>query len=464
MPKLWQRCVTSLSVSSKVPSSSRNSTRSRADILPSLCCRSRRCAPPPSWAIWSRFFSSAIFSSSFIGSHYRRAVLVWGRGFARPSLRRDSRPRLSKPSEARQLSVATATLASSPCDVGEDLCSRGRSVKQIQKLYFLFRRQKRRLKRIARQFPQVFVGEAERLLNKSVLLGQRGTKHGRIVGVEGQHQSLIKVAPHRMLRQFGAATRPQIAGHADFNRNLVLSQLFDQFRIQPGGKAVTDAFRLEVQRPPDGFRPGAFTGVGGEMKAVLGGASVHRREPLRRPSKLVSANAESDYIAVAKLDGEIEHALRFLGAKLPDGIEDPHERYAEIFLAALAAAFQPLENRREILLAPEADADRNHHLRMKDVLRLQPLHQPVSDQLVVFRGAQVAGNILESHEEAREVLKVVELLDFGERGPFHPVTLAQFEQRGRLDRAFEMQMELGLGGRKGGCVGCAGIHNRKVKS
>ena len=40
MPKSLQRCVTSLSVSSNVPSSSRNSMRSRADILPSLCCRS----------------------------------------------------------------------------------------------------------------------------------------------------------------------------------------------------------------------------------------------------------------------------------------------------------------------------------------------------------------------------------------------------------------------------------------
>ncbi len=53
-------------------------------------------------------------------------------------------------------------------------------------------------------------------------------------------------------------------------------------------------------------------------------------------------------------------------------------------------------------------------------------------------------NILEGREKAREVLVVVELLDFGERGPLHPMTLPQFEQRGRLDRAFEMQMELGL--------------------
>src|SRR5271168_4891752 len=61
-----QRCVTSLSVSSKEPSSSRNSMRSRADILPSLCWRSRRAAPPPSSASRLRFFSSASFSSRFM--------------------------------------------------------------------------------------------------------------------------------------------------------------------------------------------------------------------------------------------------------------------------------------------------------------------------------------------------------------------------------------------------------------
>src|ERR1022692_2819232 len=66
MPKSLQWCVTSLSVSSKVPSSSRNSIRSRADILPSLCWRSRRFSPPPASASWLRFFSSAAFSSRFI--------------------------------------------------------------------------------------------------------------------------------------------------------------------------------------------------------------------------------------------------------------------------------------------------------------------------------------------------------------------------------------------------------------
>src|SRR5262249_25879376 len=70
MPKSVERCVTSLSNSSKVPSSSRNSMRSRADILPSLCWRSRRAAPPPASARESRRFSSASFCSRFMEKNY----------------------------------------------------------------------------------------------------------------------------------------------------------------------------------------------------------------------------------------------------------------------------------------------------------------------------------------------------------------------------------------------------------
>src|ERR1700687_6020089 len=121
MPKSWQRCVTSLSVSSNVPSSSKNSTRSRADILPSLCCRSRRCAPPPSWAIWSRFFSSAIFSSSFIGSHYRRVEPLFVVRCSLIGLQLGG-------SEERTTNSEQRFLRSRDC-----------SVQQIQKLYLLFR-------------------------------------------------------------------------------------------------------------------------------------------------------------------------------------------------------------------------------------------------------------------------------------------------------------------------------------
>src|SRR5229473_8053368 len=155
------------------------------------------------------------------------------------------------------------------------------------------------------------------------------------------------------------------------------------------------------------------------MKTALRTARVGACEPLRRPTTLVAANAEGNYVAIAKVDGEIEHALSLLCAELPDGIEYPQQRNAEVFLSALAATFQPLENRGEILLPPEAVADRNNSLRMQNVLRFQPLHQPVRNQFVVVRGAKMSRHIFKGREEAGEVFVVVELLHFGERRAIH---------------------------------------------
>ena len=43
---------------------------------------------------------------------------------------------------------------------------------------------------------------------------------------------------------------------------------------------MADALRFEVQRAPDGFRPGAFTGVRREMKTVLRGRARKRRRTI----------------------------------------------------------------------------------------------------------------------------------------------------------------------------------------
>src|SRR5262249_24856779 len=66
--KSRQRCSTSLSSSSKLPSSSSRSTRSRAVSLPSRCCRSRRSSPPPASArrVRSRRSSSGQLSPGLV--------------------------------------------------------------------------------------------------------------------------------------------------------------------------------------------------------------------------------------------------------------------------------------------------------------------------------------------------------------------------------------------------------------
>src|ERR1035441_2669566 len=229
---------------------------------------------------------------------------------------------------------------------------------------------------------------------------------------------------------------------------MLLPKLSDQEQDHPPKFLSLSPRRPNPVHPKSGLyigvRPSALTGMGSEMKAVFGGARINRGEPLGRTRLLVATNTERNHAAIAKLDSQIEHALRLLGTELADGIEDPQQRNAEVFFSALATAIEALEKRGEILFAPEADAGRNNHLRMKNVMRLQPLHQPVSNQLVVFRSAQVSCHILKRSEEAFEVRVVVELFDFGQRSPIHPVTLAKFQQRSRLDRPFKMQMQFSL--------------------
>ncbi len=171
---------------------------------------------------------------------------------------------------------------------------------------------------------------------------------------------------------------------------------------------MSDAFGFEIQRAPDGFWSSVFTRMSGEMKAMLRPASVDRGEPFSRSSAFIAADAEGDHIAIVKLDRQIEHTLRFLRAELPNGIEDPQQRNAEVFLAALAAAFEAFEDRGKILFAPQTDADRNDDFSVQNILRFQAFHQSVRNQFVVFGSSQMSSNVFESGKETGEVFVVVE--------------------------------------------------------
>jgi uncharacterized protein (DUF169 family) len=57
-----------------------------------------------------------------------------------------------------------------------------------------------------------------------------------------------------MIVEVGAKAGAQVAGEADFDRNLALGKLFDKIGIVESGEAVADAFGAQVERSPDGFR------------------------------------------------------------------------------------------------------------------------------------------------------------------------------------------------------------------
>ena len=63
--------------------------------------------------------------------------------------------------------------------------------------------------------------------------------------------------------------------------------------------------------------------------------------------------------------GEFENFLRFFHSEVAGGVENPEQRDAEIACAAGASALQALENCGEILLAIQADADRDVNFRVE---------------------------------------------------------------------------------------------------
>ncbi len=247
-----------------------------------------------------------------------------------------------------------------------------------------------------------------------------------------------------MLVEIGAEAGAEVAGEADFYRNLALGKLFDEIGIVEGGERVADAFGAKIERAPNGFRRAVLAGVRGQAHAVVGGPGVSVAKKFRRGFQFVAADADADNFAIMIANGELEDVLRGFRAELPDSVEDPDKRDAEVASAAGAAAIEAFEDGGEILLAPEADANRNVNLGVQNILFFQALHQAVGDEFVIVRRAQMLGDVLEGEQKPREIIVEVELVDLGLSDAV-AVLAAEFEKCGGLDCAFEVQMEFRLG-------------------
>src|ERR1700691_3860529 len=140
----------------------------------------------------------------------------------------------------------------------------------------------------------MFVGESESLLGKLVFTRQRGAEHGWIVAVERDHHAVVEITLRRMIIEVRAEAGAQIAGQADFNRNLPLRKLFHQIRIMKGSEAVPDALDAQVECSPDRFRRASFAGMCGKPHAMVGSPRVGIAKKFRRSFLLVPANANSN--------------------------------------------------------------------------------------------------------------------------------------------------------------------------
>src|SRR5271156_1780027 len=328
--------------------------------------------------------------------------------------------------------------------IGNWKLSRGGGFEQVQEFQLFFSRQKRCLEGVAGEFAEVLVGESEGLLGKLVFAGECCAEHGGVVAVERDHDAVVEITFRWMFVKVGTETGAEVAGEADFDRDLALGKLFDEIGVVEGGEAVADALGAQVERSPYGFRRTSFSGVCGEPHAVVGGPSVGVAEKFWWSFLLVAADSDADDFAIVITHGKFEDFLRSLGSELTDSVEDPNEGDAEVTRATGASAIESLEDRGEILVAPEAYSNRDAHLGVQNVFFFQALHQAVGNQFVIFRRAQVLRNVFEGEQKAGKIGVGIESLYFSLCDPF-AATGAEFEQRGRLDCALEVEMELGLG-------------------
>src|SRR5260370_39265237 len=102
-----------------------------------------------------------------------------------------------------------------------------------------------------------------------------------------------------MLAQRGAEAGANIAGHANFDRDLLAGQHFLEFLVTGDGQTVPDALRADIQRAPDRFGARGLASVSGQSQALVCGFLVKLLKPFGGSAALVGANADTDRVAVA---------------------------------------------------------------------------------------------------------------------------------------------------------------------
>src|ERR1017187_4007990 len=157
-----------------------------------------------------------------------------------------------------------------------------------------------------------------------------------------------------MERKLRAAAGAQVGGEAEFERHLLVDEAREQRRVVSGVEGVADSFGPEhVQRAVDRGRADGLAGMDAEAQTGARGLGIDLREKFGSGQTLVAADADADDAAGLEPNGRGNNLFGLLGAEVAHGVEDPVEGDSEIFFTANASALQPLEERIELLSAPE---------------------------------------------------------------------------------------------------------------
>ena len=294
----------------------------------------------------------------------------------------------------------------------------------------------------------MFSGEGELVLREGIFVFEIALEHGGIVRVKSDHEAGVKIFFYRMVGERGAAACPNVGRDADFDGDLALGEDAHQLAVADGGEAMANSLGSNIDGSPDAFGADGFSGVRGESESVVAGLGVEFAEGFGSGATLVPTDADADdgVVLAAHLGGFAEDAGGLLGAEVADGIEDPVAGNTEVALGLDASPLHAFEERLELDALPVINHSDGHvDFRVDDALLSQLLEHAVGDELVVFRGAKPFGDGFEGHEKAGEVRVVIDVLGFCERERRAVVTGAEVDEGLRLDRAFEVQVQLGFG-------------------
>ena len=85
---------------------------------------------------------------------------------------------------------------------------------------------------ICRQFTQMLLGKAKRLVGQAIFVLEVAKKHGRIVRIKRDHEASVKVTADRVLLERGTTPGTQIRRDANLEGHLALRQHLHQVWIQ----------------------------------------------------------------------------------------------------------------------------------------------------------------------------------------------------------------------------------------
>ena len=128
----------------------------------------------------------------------------------------------------------------------------------------------------------------------------------------------------------------------------------------------------------------------------------------------VAANADADHTAIVVADGKLKNLLCSFSAKLPDRVENPKQRNPEVALTARATAIQSFGHGGKSCLRHRQTPTEIINLGVQNIFFSQMLHQPMSDDLVIFRRPQMLRDVLERQQKTGKIGIAVNLVNLGE--------------------------------------------------